>query len=282
MSEVFLLKRKKLDSLKKLRDASNGREEIMECPKCQEKMARDVLSMKKFICPECNHYYVVTARERIEMICDEGSFKEMDANLRTKNPIKFPGYRRKLELLKRRTGMEDAVITGLGRIEGEKVAIGVLDSSFLMGSMGTVVGERISRLAETARRKKLPLVIFSASGGARMQEGLFSLMQMAKTASAVETFKNTGGLFISCFTHPTTGGVSASYASLGDIMIAEPNALIGFAGPRVIQQTIGQELPEGFQRAEFLLSHGMLDMVVERADLKNVLGRLLKMHKKGV
>ncbi|MBQ8625789.1 MAG: acetyl-CoA carboxylase carboxyltransferase subunit beta [Agathobacter sp.] len=278
MSEVFLLKRKKLDSLKKMRDSFSGREEIMECPECQEKMARTCLAMKKFVCPECGHYYAVSARERIEIICDENSFKEMDAGLKTNNPIKFPNYRKKLELMKHRTGLEDAIITGIGKIEGEKVAIGVLDSSFLMGSMGTVVGERVARLAETARRKKLPLVIFSASGGARMQEGLFSLMQMAKTAAAVETFKNTGGLFVSVLTNPTTGGVSASYASLGDIMIAEPKALICFAGPRVIQQTIGQELPEGFQRAEFLLEHGMLDMVVERQDMKNVLGRIIKIH----
>ena len=281
MSEVFLLKRKKLDSLKKMRDSFSGREEIMECPKCREKMARQVLAMKKFICPECGHYYAVSARERIELICDTDSFREMDAGLKTRNPIKFPGYRKKLELMRNRTGLEDAVVTGIGKIEGEKVAIGVLDSSFLMGSMGTVVGERITRLAETARRKKLPLVIFSASGGARMQEGLFSLMQMAKTAAAVETFKNTGGLFISVLTNPTTGGVSASFASLGDIMIAEPEALICFAGPRVIQQTIGQELPEGFQRAEFLLEHGMLDMVVKRQDMKSILVKIIRIHSGG-
>lgn len=279
MKEVFLLKRKKLDSLKKLRDSYSGREEIVECPQCQEKMAREVLAMKKFVCPECSHYYAMTARERIEMICDADSFKEMDESLKTTNPIQFPGYRKKLDMMKHRTGLEDAIVTGIGRVEGERVAIGVLDSSFLMGSMGTVVGEKVTRLAEMARRKELPLVIFSASGGARMQEGLFSLMQMAKTAAAVETFKNKGGLFISCLTNPTTGGVSASYASLGDIMIAEPKALICFAGPRVIAQTIGQELPEGFQKAEFLLEHGMLDMVVERQDMKSVLAKIIRIHK---
>ncbi len=279
MSEVFLLKRKRLDSLKKMRDESSGREEIVECPQCQEKMARACLATKNFICPECGHYYAVTARERIMLVCDEGSFKEMDAGLKTKNPIGFPGYRKKLDAMKQKTGLEDAAVTGIAKIEGEKVAIGVLDSAFLMGSMGSVVGEKITRLTETARRKNLPLVIFSASGGARMQEGLFSLMQMAKTAAAVETFKNKGGLFVSVLTNPTTGGVSASYASLGDIMIAEPNALICFAGPRVIAQTIGQELPEGFQRAEFLLEHGMLDMVVERQDLRAMLGRIIRLHK---
>lgn len=282
MNSSLQLKRKKLVSLKKLRETPLGKDEIMECPECHEKMARGILAMKNFVCPECGYYYSVSAKERIAMICDEGSFKEMDKNLVTQNPIKFPGYRKKLEGLKMKTGMQDAVITGIGKIEGEKAAVAVLDSAFLMGSMGTVVGEKIARLTELAAKKKLPLIIFSASGGARMQEGLFSLMQMAKTAGAVETFKDAGGLFISCFTNPTTGGVSASYASLGDIMIAEPKALIGFAGPRVIKQTIGQDLPEGFQRAEFLLEHGMLDMVVERNDLKNVIARLLRMHKKGV
>lgn len=280
MNSSLQLKRKKLVSLKKLRDNNTlSKDEIMECPECHEKMARGILAMKNFVCPECGYYYKVSAKERIAMICDEGSFKETDRNLVTQNPIKFPGYRKKLEMLKHQTGMQDAVITGIGKIEGEKAAIAVLDSAFLMGSMGTVVGEKITRLTEMAAKKKLPLVIFSASGGARMQEGLFSLMQMAKTAGAVETFKDAGGLFISCLTNPTTGGVSASYASLGDIMIAEPKALIGFAGPRVIKQTIGQELPEGFQSAEFLLEHGMLDMVVERNDLKNVIARLLRMHK---
>lgn len=282
MNESFLLKRKKLDSLKKLRDSVTGRDEIAECPKCQEKMARNVLAMKKYVCPECGFYHTVSARERIAMVCDEGSFKEMDQSLATKNPLGFPGYRKKLELAKQKAGLEEAIVTGIARIDGEKVAIGVLDSGFLMGSMGTVVGEKIARLAETAKKKKLPLVIFAASGGARMQEGLFSLMQMAKTSGAVEMYKNAGGLFISCLTNPTTGGVSASFANLGDIIMAEPGALICFAGPRVIEQTIGEKLPEGFQRAEFLLEHGMLDMVVERQDLKNVLGKLLRMHKRGV
>lgn len=245
-------------------------------------MIRGVLAKKGFVCPVCGYYHKISAAERIEMICDAGSFKEMNRGLKTKNPIKFPEYRSRLELFRQQTGMNDAVMTGIGQIEGEKAAVAVLDGTFFMGSMGTVVGEKIARLAETAQRKRLPLVIFSASGGARMQEGLFSLLQMAKTAGAVENFKDAGGLFISCLTHPTTGGVSASYASLGDILIAEPDALIGFAGPRVISQTIGQELPEGFQRAEFLLEHGMLDMVVERQELRGVIARLLRMHKRGI
>lgn len=245
-------------------------------------MIRGVLAKKGFVCPVCGYYHKISAAERIEMICDAGSFKEMNRRLKTKNPIKFPEYHSRLELFRQQTGMNDAVMTGIGQIEGEKAAVAVLDGTFYMGSMGTVVGEKIARLAETAQRKRLPLVIFSASGGARMQEGLFSLLQMAKTAGAVENFKDAGGLFISCLTHPTTGGVSASYASLGDILIAEPGALIGFAGPRVISQTIGQELPEGFQRAEFLLEHGMLDMVVERQELRGVIARLLRMHKRGI
>ena len=245
-------------------------------------MIRGVLAKKGFVCPVCGYYHKISAAERIEMICDAGSFKEMNRGLKTKNPIKFPEYRSRLELFRQQTGMNDAVMTGIGQIEGEKAAVAVLDGTFFMGSMGTVVGEKIARLAETAQRKRLPLVIFSASGGARMQEGLFSLLQMAKTAGAVENFKDAGGLFISCLTHPTTGGVSASYASLGDILIAEQGALIGFAGPRVISQTIGQELPEGFQRAEFLLEHGMLDMVVERQELRGVIARLLRMHKRGI
>lgn len=282
MNSSFLSKRKKLYSLRKLRANHFGRDEVIDCPKCQEKMIRGVLAKKGFVCPVCGYYHKISAAERIEMICDAGSFKEMNRGLKTKNPIKFPEYRSRLELFRQQTGMNDAVMTGIGRIEGEKAAVAVLDSAFFMGSMGTVVGEKIARLAETAQRKRLPLVIFSASGGARMQEGLFSLLQMAKTAGAIETFKDAGGLFISCLTNPTTGGVSASYASLGDILIAEPGALIGFAGPRVIRQTIGQELPEGFQRAEFLLEHGMLDMVVERQELRGVIARLLRMHKRGI
>ena len=282
MNSSFLSKRKKLYSLRKLRANHFGRDEVIDCPKCEEKMIRGVLAKKGFVCPVCGYYHKISAAERIEMICDAGSFKEMNRGLKTKNPIKFPEYRSRLELFRQQTGMNDAVMTGIGQIEGEKAAVAVLDGTFFMGSMGTVVGEKIARLAETAQRKRLPLVIFSASGGARMQEGLFSLLQMAKTSGAVENFKDAGGLFISCLTHPTTGGVSASYASLGDILIAEPGALIGFAGPRVISQTIGQELPEGFQRAEFLLEHGMLDMVVERQELRGVIARLLRMHKRGI
>ena len=255
MNEIFLLKRKKLNSLLQLRQiGTSGNEGPID------------------------YTVPMSAIERIKMMIDEDSFKELNANMKTKDPLGFPGYERKLSENEMKSGLNDAIVTGTGKINKIKVAIGVLDSRFLMGSMGTVVGEKIMLLAEHAMKKKLPLIIFSASGGARMQEGLFSLMQMAKTSAAVETYKNAGGLFISCLTNPTTGGVSASYANLGDIIMAEPGALICFAGPRVIEQTIGQTLPEGFQRAEFLLEKGMLDMVVERKDMKDVIGRLLVMH----
>ncbi len=220
----------------------------------------------------------LTAYERIAALCDEGRFRETDKELTSKNPINFPDYDEKREELTKKCHMNDAIVTGIGRIDHKKVAIGVFDTRFFMGSMGTVVGERIVRLVERAKKDELPLIIFSASGGARMQEGLFSLMQMAKTAAAVRHFQEKGGLFISCLTNPTTGGVSASFASLGDIIIAEPKALICFAGPRVIRQTIGQELPEGFQRAEFLLEHGMIDAIVDKSDMRDVIIKILRMH----
>ena len=222
----------------------------------------------------------LTPDKRIAMISDEKSFKEMYASLKAVNPTGFPGYERKLEVNRKKTGRLDAAVTGICRIGGIKTAVAVLDGRFLMGSMGMVVGEKIARLAEYAMKRKLPLIIFSASGGARMQEGLFSLMQTAKTTAAIERFKDSGGLFISYLTNPTTGGVSASFASLGDIIIAEPDALICFAGPRVIEQTIGQKLPEGFQRSEFLLEHGMIDIIVDRKDMKQTLYQILRMHQK--
>lgn len=220
----------------------------------------------------------IAAYDRINLVLDKGSFREKNAGLATGNPLSFPDYEKKIENVKEKSELNEAVVTGTGRIDGTKVAIAVMDSRFLMGSMGTIVGEKITRIIEHARRRKYPLIIFSASGGARMQEGMFSLMQMAKTSAAIEKFKNNGGLFISYQTNPTTGGVSASFANLGDIIIAEPNALICFAGPRVIEQTIGQKLPEGFQRAEFLLEHGMIDMIVKRKDMKSTLSNIIKLH----
>lgn len=223
-------------------------------------------------------YPLNAPKRRIMEICDPGSFKEKFLKVRSGNPLNFPGYEEKKAKYQESLQVNDAFLAGRGYIHKRKVAIGFLDGRFLMGSMGSAVGEKVALLAEYAQKKKLPLIIFSASGGARMQEGMFSLMQMAKTATAIERYKESGGLFISCLTHPTTGGVSASYASLGDIILAEPEALICFAGPRVIEQTIGQSLPEGFQRSEFLLAHGMIDRIVEREKWRSTLNHILYLH----
>lgn len=279
ISDIFIKKRKNLNSLVMLRKKNvNGG--AYECPSCHEETLIKEIKANKSICPNCGYYFAMRPKDRIALLADEKTFREQSQGLRTRNPINFPGYIEKLTSLQEKCNNDDAVIAGIMKLGGMDVAIGVLDSAFLMGSMGTVVGERITRITEYAAKKKIPLILVSASGGARMQEGLFSLMQMAKTSAAIERFKDNGGLFISVLTNPTTGGVSASYASLGDIIIAEPKSLICFAGPRVIEQTIGEKLPEGFQRAEFLLEHGMIDMVVERENLKDILYRLIKMHQR--
>lgn len=250
----------------------------VKCSGCKSEWSAGLMRDKLFICPECGHYVPMTVVSRIEMIADEGSFKEIGTDMHGKDPLHFPGYSKKVKELQSKLGQEEAVVTGIIKIKGIKTAIGVMDSRFLMGSMGTVVGEKISLLAEYADRKGYPLILFCASGGARMQEGLFSLMQMAKTAAAIERFKHNGGLYISFLTNPTTGGVSASFASLGDIIFAEPDALICFAGPRVIEQTIGEKLPKGFQRSEFLLEHGMIDGIVNREEQRETIYKLLRMH----
>lgn len=262
-----------------LKETRQGKRIVnIECKACHALLPETEYECNDWVCPKCGEYLTMNPAKRIRMIADEGSFTELNRNLKTKDPLHFPGYLPKVKENQKKTGNADAAVTGVCEIEGRKVAIGVLDASFLMGSMGTVVGEKIVRLAEYADKKNLPLLIYSASGGARMQEGLFSLMQMARTSAAIQKFKDHGGLFLSVMTNPTTGGVSASFASLGDINIAEPGALICFAGPRVIEQTIGEKLPEGFQRAEFLEEHGMIDMILEREDQKKVISRILKMH----
>ena len=233
------------------------------------------------VCPYCGAHGVFGVRDRLSATVDEGSFRELFRTVTSNDPLDFPGYEDKLAGLEQKLGLREAVVTGTCRIGGCKAAIAVMDSRFIMGSMSSAVGERITRLAEYAAKKKLPLIIFSASGGARMQEGIFSLMQMAKTSAAIERFSAKGGLYISVLTHPTTGGVTASFASLGDIMLAEPGALIGFAGPRVIEQTIGERLPEGFQRSEFQLEHGFVDKVVPRSELRATLIQLLQLHAGG-
>jgi len=277
IEDIILKKRNNLNSLLSMRKGTAV--VYVACPSCGKETAEPELVAANRICPACGFYMPMPPIERLELIGDSKSFREMHAGFRTKNPLNFPGYEKKLDGNRRKTGTEDAFVAGTMRIKDVKIAVGVLDSRFLMGSMGTVVGEKIALLAEYAGKKKLPLIIFSASGGARMQEGLFSLMQMAKTAAAIEKFKKNGGLFISCLTNPTTGGVSASFANLGDIILAEPDSLICFAGPRVIEQTIGEKLPAGVQHAEFLLEHGMLDMVVKRSEMQDVLYRLLVMHR---
>ena len=212
---------------------------------------------------------------------DHGSFRELDESLPPQDVLHFPGYPEKLAVATAKTGLSEAAVTAVGRIGGVACVAAVLDSRFFMGSMSTAVGDKITRAIEYATSKRLPLVIFTASGGARMQEGIFSLMQMAKTSAAIERFSSKGGLYISVLTHPTTGGVTASFASLGDIMLAEPGALIGFAGPRVIEQTIGETLPAGFQRSEFQLEHGFVDKVVPRSELRATLIQLLQLHAEG-
>lgn len=285
MESVFARRRQKLLALKAFRDGQNhgaarGAEKNV-CPKCGGECTGRELSDALYVCPRCGYHYPVGAYYRLSTILDSGSFRELNGKLCSADPLQFPGYREKLETASRRTGLTEAAVTASGTIDGYKVVAAVLDSRFLMGSMSAAVGEKITLAVEAAGKQKCPLIIFSASGGARMQEGIFSLMQMAKTSGAVARFSDRGGLFISVLTDPTTGGVTASFASLGDITLAEPGALIGFAGPRVIEQTIDQSLPEGFQRAEYLEEHGFVDAIVPRCELRGTLSRLLALHGKG-
>lgn len=250
----------------------------IKCDNCKEILYKEDVRNNYSVCPNCGKHFRLSSRRRIVQIIDEGTFEELNADLHTTDPIKFEGYLQKIKSLEEKTKIKEAVKTGIGKINGINVAIGVMDANFMMGSMGEVVGEKITRLIETAIEKHLPVILFCASGGARMQEGMVSLMQMAKTSAVLSKLNKAGLLYISVFTDPTTGGVTASFASLGDIILAEPGALIGFAGPRVIEQTINQKLPEGFQRAEFLLQHGFVDRIVERKDMKNELYKILKIH----
>lgn len=252
-----------------------------KCNKCGQPVYVEDVKNNYYVCPKCKGYFRVHAYRRIEMVIDEGTFEEWNQNMEFSNPLNFPGYEAKVQAAKEKTKLQEAIVTGKGLIQGQPAAIGVCDARFLMSSMGHVVGEKITAMVERATKERLPVIIFACSGGARMQEGTISLMQMAKTSAALKRHHNAGQLFISVLTDPTTGGVTASFAMLGDIILAEPNALIGFAGPRVIQQTIGQKLPEGFQRAEFLLEHGFVDKIVTRDALKETLGTILSLHKPG-
>ncbi|MCI9050625.1 MAG: acetyl-CoA carboxylase carboxyltransferase subunit beta [Lachnospiraceae bacterium] len=252
----------------------------MKCSHCSQMIYKEDFIENHNICPKCGFYFRMDARERIEMIADIYTFEEWDEKMPILNPLDFPGYSEKLKEAQEKTGLSEAVVTGKMFIFGQPCVVGVCDSRFLMSSMGRNVGEKITRAVERATKEKLPIILFTASGGARMQEGIISLMQMAKTSAALKCHSDAGLLYITVLTDPTTGGVTASFAMLGDIILSEPNALIGFAGPRVIEQTIGRKLPEGFQRSEFLLEHGFVDKIVERGLLKETLGRLLRYHKK--
>ena len=251
----------------------------LKCEKCKEILYKDTVRSNYNICPNCGAYFRMHTNRRIEHIIDEGTYKRFDLNLDTSNPLELEEYPKKIKALREKTGLEEAVACGTGKIKGEEVVICIMDSGFLMGSMGAVVGEKITYAIEQAIDLKLPLIIFCVSGGARMQEGIISLMQMAKTTAAISKLNAAGGLYISVLTDPTYGGVTASFASIADIILAEPGAMIGFAGQRVIEQTIGESLPEGFQTAEFLLEHGFIDKIVERKDLKDTLYKLIQFHK---
>lgn len=251
---------------------------LKKCNKCGAAIFTEDVKRAGYICPKCHGYFRVHAWERIRMTVDEDTFEEWDAQMDFVNPLQFKGYEGKVKTLKEKTGLDEAVLTGKGMIQGNPAVIAVCDGRFLMASMGEIVGEKITRAVERATREHLPVVIFACSGGARMQEGIVSLMQMAKTAAALKRHSQAGLLYVSVLTDPTTGGVTASFAMLGDVIFAEPQALIGFAGPRVIEQTIGEKLPKGFQRSEFLLEHGFIDRIVERNEMKQVLGDILAMH----
>ena len=252
---------------------------LKKCNMCKAPIYTDEVIANNYICPKCKGYFKMNAFKRIESIVEEGTFEAWDEGLTTKNPLNYKGYVEKVQALQEKTGLDEAVITGSAYIGENKVALGVCDSRFMMASMGSVVGEKITRMVERATEEEMPVIIFACSGGARMQEGIVSLMQMAKTSAALKRHSDAGLLYISVLTDPTTGGVTASFAMLGDIILAEPNALIGFAGPRVIEQTIGQKLPKGFQRSEFLLEHGFIDHIVPRELMKDTLKNILDMHR---
>lgn len=275
----FLRPKKSKNSLSKKRSMPDGL--WTKCPSCEDIIFNKGLVENNMVCPVCDHHFVIPAKDRLSALVDEGSFEEFDADMLSVDVLKFKGtktYSQKLEEDRKKTGLRDAVISGIGEIDGIKTSLCVTDANFIMGSMGVVVGEKIARAVERSIEQRLPLIIVSGSGGgARMYEGINALMQLAKTSAAIAKHKDAGLLYISVLTNPTMAGIMASFASLGDITIAEPKALIGFTGPRVIEQTIKQKLPEGFQRAEFLLEHGFLDEIVHRNEMKSYLSRVLNL-----
>ena len=250
-----------------------------QCPGCKYTIYQKDLGSER-ICPHCGYTFRISAQERLALTIDMGTFLEMFKGIETQDPLNFPGYRKKLTLMREKTGLDEAVVTGIALIKGEKVALGIMDSNFIMASMGTVVGEKITRLFEYATAEKLPVVLFTASGGARMQEGIMSLMQMAKISAAVKRHSNAGLFYLTILTDPTTGGVTASFAMEGDIILAEPQSLVGFAGRRVIENTVREDLPEDFQKAEFLLEHGFVDAIIKRRELPDTIARLVRLHRR--
>ena len=278
---IFARRRARLLAMKAMRDNYIPGDKMVKCPKCGQESERRLVAQELSVCPKCGYHFPMGAYYRLSSVLDPGTFRELFEKLPAGDPLSFPGYKEKLQAAQRKTGLTEAVVTATGAIGGHKCVVGVLDSRFLMGSMSAAVGEKITLAIEYAPRNRLPLILFPASGGARRQEGILSLMQMAKTSAALARFSEKGLLYISVLTDPTTGGVTASFASLGDIILAEPGALIGFAGPRVIQQTIGETLPEGFQRAEYQEEHGFVDAVVPRVRMRETLSQLLRLHEKG-
>lgn len=265
-----------------LRDKPQAKPEVpdelfSQCPGCKYTIYQKDLGSER-ICPHCGYTFRISAQERLNLIIDMGTFKEMFTGIETTDPLNFPGYRQKLTAVREKTGLDEAVVTGTALIKGQKVALGIMDSNFIMASMGTVVGEKVTRLFEFATEEKLPVVLFTASGGARMQEGIMSLMQMAKISAAVKRHSNAGLFYLTILTDPTTGGVTASFAMEGDIILAEPQSLVGFAGRRVIENTVRENLPDDFQKAEFLLEHGFVDAIVGRRDLPATIARLVALH----
>jgi len=250
-----------------------------QCPGCKYTIYQKDLGSER-ICPHCGYTFRISAQERLALTIDMGTFLEMFKGIETQDPLNFPDYRKKLTLMREKTGLDEAVVTGTALIKGEKVALGIMDSNFIMASMGTVVGEKITRLFEFATAEKLPVVLFTASGGARMQEGIMSLMQMAKISAAVKRHSNAGLFYLTILTDPTTGGVTASFAMEGDIILAEPQSLVGFAGRRVIENTVREDLPEDFQKAEFLLEHGFVDAIIKRRELPDTIARLVRLHRR--
>lgn len=285
MDKILRKRRRQLNEFKAYlgKKQTTSRTEVPDgiytkCPQCGELILTTKLKEHLYVCPSCGHHLYISSHERLSELFDDHHYKEYYSHMKTVDPLDFPGYDEKLQKYIKKTGMYDGVVVASGKIGAIKTIVVVMDNHFMMASMGSVAGEKITRAIEMATKKKRPLIIFSSSGGARMQEGIFSLMQMAKTCAALERFLAAGLLYISYLTHPTTGGVTASFAMLGDINIAEPGALIGFAGPRVIESTMKQKLPEGFQRAEFLQDHGFCDMIVKRTEMRATLIRLLQLH----